>query len=128
MGSVIETLKKSEQQDENVAVLFFFCKNGNDSTQKSDKIKQNILYQLYQLAKDDPDTLEEANRLVSLFIRKTSKKPSDNSQLVDSRGKPATYVETYQGLARLLKKTIFLIIDALDGMYFFDLSLDYHVT
>jgi len=121
MGSIIETLKKSELQDDNVTVNFFFCKRGNETTSKSERIKKSILYQLYQLAKDNPDLLEEANRLVS-SLDSTGKSKKDNkrdgkgakSQL-ESNKKTATFVEVYQGLARLMKKTIFLIVDALDG-------------
>jgi hypothetical protein len=121
MGSIIETLKKSELQDENVTINFFFCKRGNDSTQKSERIKKSILYQLYRLSKDNPDLLDEANRLVSSLdssgkSKKDNKKDSKGAKSqLESNKKTLPFVEVYQGLARLMKKTIFLIIDALDG-------------
>jgi hypothetical protein len=116
MGSIIETLQKSELEDENVVVSYFFCKRGNDSTQKTEQIEKSILYQLYQHAKDDPDVLEEANRLVSSLDISGRSKDIKQTKL-ESNKKTATFVEVYQGLVRLLKKNVFLIIDALDGKF-----------
>ena len=103
-------------QAEEINVSYFFCKRGNDQTQKADKIKNNILFQLYREAKDNPDTLDEANRLVN-----SSLDPSKNSRASSARAKSeskkiATFVEADQGLVRLLKKEVFLVIDALDGI------------
>ncbi|KAF4622806.1 hypothetical protein G7Y89_g14219 [Cudoniella acicularis] len=113
MGSIIEALQEKELQDEGINISYFFCKRGNDQTQKTEKIKNSIIFQLYREAKDNPDTLFDANKIVSsLDLSKSNK--SAGAKAKSETKKTATFAEAYQGLVRLLKKEVFLVIDALD--------------
>jgi hypothetical protein len=116
MGSIIEKLQNRAKQEEHINVSFFFCKRGDPSTQKTERIKNSIIFQLYQEAKDNSNVLDEANKIVSsLDLSKGSKATSAGAK--SETKKTATFVEAYQGLVRLLKKEVFLVVDALDGMF-----------
>lgn len=101
MSAVIDSLEKSAAETKDKIVTFFFCNQGDDSTQRAAKIQSHLVYQTYSHCDTSTETLEAANALIARY-RSTVKK-----ELIK-------FPETFSGLAKLCKKEVFVVIDALD--------------
>ena len=109
MSTVIEGLKATcAEQD---PVQFFFCKTGDDATQLTIGIMQNMVYQLYALSKSSPDLLDKTNEVLKKAL---NKKGSSMKEKPNSEKKGLDFQEAYEGLARAYNRTVYLVIDALD--------------
>lgn len=118
VSHVIETLKSTEM------VIYFYCSKigSSDATSRAGQVKRDLVAQLYQATYNDPDHLAEANRI---FAKPPKKKvqskgdsPKESKDAKDAKdaqpeGLP-DMEEAFVHLAALIKKRVFLVIDALD--------------
>lgn len=123
MSNVIRHIQEEDSfQDQTSVVTYFFCVNAGtaDATHNIDRIKKDIIYALYETTKANHEVLVEANRL---FVLKDKKHQPDAAQgsKSDSKGQRSTANDGLPdlddlliGLARLLKRRLFIAIDALD--------------
>ena len=108
LSSVIEELQKV---DDDRLVLYFFCKTGDDSTQRAGAIFRNFIAHIYQKIHDHiPKLLEESTKILA--------KAQNKGGVGGSRLEYAKSVKNLQpvleDLAKLHGKPVFIILDALD--------------
>ena len=86
---------------------YFTCSSRDNSTQLAAKIKIQPMYQTYRLslATESPDIIEKANDLVFKFLG--SEDPAEGVK----KKKSSAYIS----LANIIRKNVYLVIDALDG-------------
>ncbi|CUS15646.1 unnamed protein product [Tuber aestivum] len=108
LSAVIEELLKV---DDGRIVLFFFCKSGDDSTQRAGAIFRNLIAHIYQKIHDNfPELLEESAKILAKVQKKGGLGKNDLEYAKSVKNlKPAL-----EGLARLHEKPVFIVIDALD--------------
>lgn len=120
ISSVIEALEKeiSCKKDSKPILLYFFCKIGNDTTQKGQKIFLHLLAQLLRKLHDDnkksDDSKARKDQCVGLFKdarEKLTASANENSSFVKIS---STLKPLLDDLARALDTRIYIVIDALD--------------
>ena len=104
MSTVIETLRAETTNSDKEIVQYFFCKAGSDATQATLQVLKTIVAQLYNRSLAFPDLLEQTNEIVSNGLSKRNSKG----------GLGFDFVTLYGGLLRLMNRTVFLVIDAID--------------
>lgn len=117
MSSVIEGL----QADTNDTVVnYFFIDSTDDTTSRTERIHNHILYFLYENAQTRSlDLLDQANEIVDRFIKQKSASDAKASSKKDSARQQdvkegSNFEQTYVNLAKTIDRPIYLIIDALD--------------
>ena len=112
LSNVIDRLHNELKDNAECSLQYFICSAGDDSTRLATRIKEQLLHQLYVLSmsQESADDLEKANELVVNYL--TPAEATGGSQ--QKKRAASGFEDTYPSLARLLKKKIYLIIDALD--------------
>lgn len=104
ISAIIEKLK----EDGSRIVLYFFCKTGDDSTQRAGSILRNLVSQLYERTKvDSPELLVACTKVIAK-ARTTKKTEIEYSKSVKNLRL------ILEELAEVFDRPIFIIIDALD--------------
>jgi hypothetical protein len=112
MAAIIQQLQQDVEADETCLVQHFFCNASDDATSKSARILDHLLFDLYQRCEASLELLEEANKIASRY---TKQKMSSSAQEQPGSQKDALdFGSAYRGIAKLLGKKIFLVVDALD--------------
>lgn len=116
MSTVVESLKETFDQDKGCSAHYFFCSDGDEATRRAARIKEQLLYQLYQMALSDEssETLDKANELISHFLGKKESVDTKQTSTQMKTEKATGFEVAYPSLAKLLGQKIFLVIDALD--------------
>lgn len=116
MSTVIGGLQETSKQDKGCCAQYFFCSAGEDSTRLVSRIKKQLLHQLYQMALSDEssDLLDKSNDVISTFLGKKDSVDSKPGSQQKKSEKATGFEDAYPGLAKILGKRIFLVIDALD--------------
>lgn len=117
VSSVIEKLQEEAKDNRDMFVQYFFCKNGDNDAQKSDRILSQILGWLYASTPPTLETIDRCNDIVRRYLqRPTSGGGSGKKDDKDADGgeKGLPFEEAYAALAAALKKKVFLVVDALD--------------
>lgn len=116
MSTVIDRLQEAFQEDKGCSAQYFFCSAGEDSTRIATRIKKQLLHQLYQQALSDEssDLLDQSNDVISSFLGKKDSADSKPGSQQKKSEKATEFEDAYPGLAKILGKKIFLVIDALD--------------
>ena len=121
VSSAIERLEEETREQNDAFLQYFFCKNGDNDAQKSDRILNQILCRLYSSCPSSLDIMDRCNDIVGKYLAKSApsggtaassgaKGAQKNTQ--EEAGLP--FDEAYAKLTLELKKKIFLVIDALD--------------
>lgn len=108
MSTVIEALKAARTESLNYLVQYFFCRAGDDATQTTTRILQNVIYQLYAVSEPSPELLDKCNEVIK---KATNKKETG---VRDTKVKTYNFQMSFSGLVKALGQKIFLVVDALD--------------
>ena len=110
MSSVIDRLQNELKDSADCSVQYSIC--SAEDTRLATRIKEQLLHQLYVLSmsQESADVLEKANELVVDYLSAAEAKGSSQQKKPKAFG----FEDAYPSLALLLKKKIYLIIDALD--------------
>lgn len=116
MSAVVDEIQRALTEDQCCSAQYFFCSAGDESTKKVDRIKKQLLHQLYRMAQSDEssETLEKSNDIVTNFLPKKDSAGSQPGSQQKKSEKTTGFEDAYSSLAKTLDKKIFLIIDALD--------------
>ncbi|KAL9070018.1 MAG: hypothetical protein Q9157_005969 [Trypethelium eluteriae] len=115
VSSVIESLVKYSEKQDDVLTIFFFCKTGDDYGQLTDRIFRQALHALYINAeKSNLETLDKCNEAVRRYIAGFESGDNKGTEKNKDEDKATTFDEAFRAVASTLKKRIFLVIDALD--------------
>jgi hypothetical protein len=108
-SSIVQEYQETFEGKEDSTVQYFFCANGDDSTQSADRIKKHLLQHLYALAvsEESLELFEKANDIISDYLKESDAKQKKSDKSI-------TFEDAYTGLARTLARKVFLVIDALD--------------
>ena len=111
MATVIDRLQTDLKDSPDSSAQYFICSTRDDSTRLATQIKNQLLYQLYELshASGSLTILEKANALVEKYSLSEDTPSTDKK-----KSAAAGFEETYIPLANVAEKKIFLVIDALD--------------
>ena len=112
LSNVIDRLQNELKDSADCSLQYFICSAGDDATRLATRIKDQLLHQLYVLSmsQESADVLEKANDLVVKYLTPTEAKGGSQQKKLAA----SSFEDAYPSLARLLKKTIYLIIDAVD--------------
>jgi hypothetical protein len=121
VSSVIERLEETREQDD-VFVQYFFCKNGDNDAQKSERILAQILCRLYSSCPPSLDIMDHCNDVVGKYLAKSAQSGGTTATTSGGAGPQKStqedvrlpFDDAYAKVASELKKKIFLVIDALD--------------
>lgn len=107
VSSIIESLRGEDSR----IVLFFFCKIGDDSTQRAGSVLRNLIFQLYEKTRDSPELYTKCTKVIT---------KAQNSNKT-KRGEIVEYAKSVKSLKQILEeiveifgKQVFVVIDALD--------------
>ncbi|EPS44250.1 hypothetical protein H072_1753 [Dactylellina haptotyla CBS 200.50] len=113
---ILDDIKKNAAKDpaQVPLVAFFFCKFGNEKTQKTLSVVKNLVYQYYRQCRysESQDNLAEANQKVKELI-------NENTGIISAL---SSSTETLQdglnklmiGITKLINHNSYIIVDALD--------------
>ena len=112
MSNVIDRLQNELKDSAECSLQYFICSAGDDATRLATRIKDQLLHQLYVLSmsQESADVLEKANELIGKYLTPAEATGGSQQKKLAAFG----FEDAYPSLARLLKKKIYLIIDALD--------------
>lgn len=112
LSNIIDRLQNELKDNTECSLQYFICSAGDDATRLATRIKEQLLHQLYLLSvsQESADVLEKANELVVNYL--TPAEATGGSQ--QKKLAAFRFEDAYPSMARLLKKDIYLIIDALD--------------
>lgn len=115
VSSVIESLEERSAKQEDVITVFFFCKNGDDYAQLTDRIFRQVLHALYTNAeRGSLETLDKCNEAVKHFLVGYETVDGKGMEKNKDDDRAITFDEAFRVVAATLKKKVFLVIDALD--------------
>lgn len=117
-SSVIDRLRDETSTNREEYAHFFFCKNGDDNAQKTDRIMDHLLYYMYELVPMSLEILDRCNEIVRQYVAgrgqvRTQKKRTQAQETSEAE-KMLDFEDAYTRMAEILKKKIFLVVDALD--------------
>ena len=112
LSNVIDRLQNELKDSAECSLQYFICSAGDDATRLATRIKEQLLHQLYVLSmsQESADILEKANELIVKYLPPAETTGGSQQKKTAAFG----FEDAYPSLARLLKKKIYLIIDALD--------------
>ncbi|KIW00260.1 uncharacterized protein PV09_08150 [Verruconis gallopava] len=117
ISSVIERLRTETISNPEEHTMFFFCKSGDDNAQKTERIMDHLVYYLFDLVPMSLEILDRCNDIARQYLagsnegrrrRKTMQQDSPEAE------KTLNFEEAFQRMAEVLKKKLFLVVDALD--------------
>ena len=116
MSTVVDEIQRALREDQFCSAQYFFCSAGDESTRQVDRIKKQLLYQLYRMAQSDEssDILDKSNDIVTNFLGKKDSASSQPGSQQKKSEKTSGFEDAYSSLAKALDKKILLVIDALD--------------
>jgi hypothetical protein len=110
LATVVERLQTEFEDSNDTLIHYFYCRTGNDNTQLGSNILGNILFQLYRASTNSPQLLEQCNNLFKdddKQVRTVNKAQTSQSGATD-------HAAMYVKMGGIIRKTIYLVIDALD--------------
>jgi hypothetical protein len=117
VSSIIDQLREETMPTPEEYAHFFFCKSGDDNAQKTDRIMDHLLYYLYDLVPMSLESLDRCNDIVRQYLAgRTEGRSRKRTQQQDASEAERTlyFEDAFPRMAELLKKKIYLILDALD--------------
>ena len=114
VSSIINALQKECAEQKNVVTIYFFCSNGDDDAQKTDRIFQQTLYALYKLVPADLGPMDKCNQIVKRFLAKSGSQETNKRHKDKEEERSMPFDEAFKEVAENFKKKVFLVIDALD--------------
>lgn len=108
VSSIIENLKGG---DDSRIVLFFFCKIGDDSTQRAGSVLRNLIFQLYEKTRDLPELY---TRCTKAIIKAQSSKKTKRGEMVEYAKSVKNLKQILEDIIEIFGKQVFVVIDALD--------------
>lgn len=117
MSSIVDWIHSQNTPDgsKRPIVLYFFCKTGNDSTQKGRRIMLHLLMQLLNISKEPPQGSKEPEKLFRARMQRC---------VEAAKQARAKEVKDFQignsmqplliALARALERRVYILLDALD--------------
>jgi len=118
-----------ERSDPKPAIVYFFCKAGDETTEQGNRVMLHLLVQLFEQASSEGNNIQtkaEEQRKMGVFadiverarggMRGNSK---NDSSLVD----PATVQPIFTDLAVALRTKVYVVLDALDECSDYDAGL-----
>jgi GTPase SAR1 family protein len=113
VSSIIEVLQQKSQESDKILTEYFFCSNGDDHAQKTDRVFDQILYALYKHVPSSLEIMDKCNETVKRYLAKRAREAAVGDKSADEE-KPLNFDEAFMRIAVTLKKDVFLVIDALD--------------
>jgi len=118
VSSVIQQLQGEAKEDQGMFVHYFFCKNGDNDAQKSDRILSQILGWLYASTPPTLEIMDRCNDIIRRYLARPSSGSGGSAGKKDDKDADAEkglpFEEAYATLCAALKKKVFLVVDALD--------------
>lgn len=108
VSSIVEKLK--EEPDSRV-VLFFFCKTGDDSTQRAGSILRNLIFQLYEKTRDSPKVYAQCTKVIA---KAQNSNKTKRGEMVEYSKSVKNLKQILEEIIRIFGKRVFVVIDALD--------------
>lgn len=121
VSSIIEVLQRHDLQQNNckATVFYFFCKIGDDTSQRGIKTMLHLLLQLFDFSKIDDK--ENGKSLADKKERYINVVKEAREKLSDSTKQDSSLVQMYlvlqpifESIVKTLERGIFIVIDALD--------------
>lgn len=110
VSSIIENLKLKGEDDSRI-VLFFFCKIGDDSTQRAGPILRNLIFQLYEKTRDSPELYTQCTKVIT---KAQNSNKTKRGEMVEYAKSVKSLKQILEDIVEILGKQVFIVIDALD--------------
>lgn len=108
VSSIVEKLK--EEPDSRI-VLFFFCKTGDDGTQRAGSILRNLIFQIYEKTRDSPEVYAQCAKVITKVQNSNKTK---RGEMVEYSKSVKNLKQILEEVIRIFGKRVFVVIDALD--------------
>jgi hypothetical protein len=116
VSSIIDRLREETINTPEEFAFFFFCKSGDDNAQHTDRIMDHLLYYMYDLVPMTLEILDRSNDIVQQYLAGRTEGRSRKRGQQDSSDSDKTlyFEDAFQKVAEVLKKKVYLVLDALD--------------